>query len=241
VAPNVSAYAWIRRNADQSQQLISVSLCLLAALLAIAIPRGFSPSAAAESVSDAEPHAAIAQWQSLAEQLRDGDLIFRTGRDLASRIVLAQRKDSNFSHVGVVVMHAHEPWVVHAVPAGDGEGGGVVWQSLAHYAAPTRAIALGAYRPTALTPAGQSAMRDYLISQLGRPFDDSFVYSDDARQYCTELAMKALGAAGLDANAVTPRVRVPLHDESIATPDALSRWSALVRLAPRPNNNSAAH
>ena len=43
--------------------------------------------------------------------LKDGDLIFRTGRDLMARVVLAQGDEARYSHVGIVTMQGRDVYI----------------------------------------------------------------------------------------------------------------------------------
>jgi permuted papain-like amidase YaeF/Yiix C92 family enzyme len=198
----------------------SLLLAAAAAMLAGATLDGARPKSAPPM-----PAVALVASPTWADRLRDGDLLFRTGRDMTSRIVLAQSSDSRYSHVGMVIVQDGRPLVLHAVPTG-----GVVLQTLAYFAAPERAAEVAALRPTALGDLGRVALRAYALAQVGKPFDDELAYSEDSRLFCTELVMKALAKAGIDADTPVPRVRVPLHDEAIPTPDDLSRWTGLVRI-----------
>ena len=54
-------------------------------------------------------------------QMRTGDLAFRCGEGVFSRVVTAVEEDGAYSHVGVLVQHDGQWKVVHAVP-GEKEG-----------------------------------------------------------------------------------------------------------------------
>jgi hypothetical protein len=179
----------------------------------------------------AAPHALFEP--SRVNQLRDGDLVFRAGRDLVSNLVLSQRDRSRYSHVGLLVWQADAPYVVHATPA-DAQGpGGVRLERLVRFAASDVASRVAFMRPQRLAVVeargirdGSAELRAYALAQLGKPFDDAFLYSEDSQLFCTELVLKALASSGIDVQAV-PRVTLPLHDESIPLPDDLSRWPGL--------------
>ena len=164
--------------------------------------------------------------------LRDGDLVFRRSPDLSTWVIGAQREGSRFTHVGVVVLSAGAAYVVHAVPPADGERAdrGVRVDTLAAFVAPARATDHGFYRPGGLDATQRQVVRDYVLAQRGKAFDERFLYSDDARMFCTEIVLKAFSRAGLAAERDVPRVRVLLHDEGIPTPDDLRRWQGLVAL-----------
>ena len=161
--------------------------------------------------------------------LLDGDLVFRQGRGLTSQLILQVGTGATYSHVGVIVLREGEPFVVHALPAEGDEPNGVALQSLESFAAPQNASRIAIHRASGLGDKAREQMRDYVLSQVDRPFDDGFVHSDDAEIYCTELAIKALEEAGLPrvANEV-PSVELPLLTEPVFTPSALSEWDGLV-------------
>ena len=48
--------------------------------------------------------------------LRAGDVVFRRGEGITSRVVLATDANGNYSHVGIVVDSAGSKMIVHAVP-----------------------------------------------------------------------------------------------------------------------------
>lgn len=188
------------------------------------------------SASDHAPLAAAAIAPSLwnpgrAVALRDGDLVFRTGPSFTSNLVMAQRRGSRFSHVGLALWIDGQLQVLHAAPAEAGrDGGGVVLQPMSKFSDPEHAVDLAVFRPTALDEEGRRMLRTYALAQLGKPFDDDFLVSEDSRMYCTELAMKALRAAGIDAVNAVPRIQIPLHQEAIPVPDDLRRWRGLTLL-----------
>lgn len=157
------------------------------------------------------------------DHLLDGDLVFRTGRDLASRLVLAQGETERFSHVGVVLRERLGPVVVHALPADGATLGGVIVEPLASFASSENAVDFGAYRIRSITSPARQQIRDYLLRQLGKPFDDEFKLSDDREMYCTELALKSLTAAGIDVSGSLPPLQVMMLPEPVVPPDYLRR------------------
>jgi len=166
-------------------------------------------------------------------ELTDGDLVFRRGRDLVSRLVLSQGDAPRFSHVGVSVRIGGSTFVIHAVPADGASPGGVVLEPLARFAASTGAVDLGAYRVRGLTPVARAKVRDYALRQVGKPFDDAFSMRDDQRMYCTELVLKALTAGGVEITPTVPSLRVPLLAEPVVPPDHLRLSPLLEPLVPR--------
>lgn len=168
----------------------------------------------------------VAAVLAAAPQLRSGDLVFRRGRDLVSGMVLAQAPDSRFSHVGVVVVDAAGTGIVHAMPGEDRQPGGVRREPLAAFLDPAVASDAAAYRVPGVD---RRALVQRLAGQLGRPFDMAFEMSSSEALYCTELALDALGAAGV---VLAPAAqRAPLLREPVVTPDALRQVPGLQLLA----------
>jgi len=142
------------------------------------------------------------------ELAADGDLAFRRGRSLVSRAVLAGDRGGDFSHVGVVVLRDGQPWVVHSVPPGDGDPGGVKLEPLSAFLAPENASAAALYRLRGGLPA---AAREAIVRRVlgwaeqGVPFDGGLDLTTSEALYCTELVWRAYLDAGYDLVPV-PRV-----------------------------------
>ncbi|MGN0859122.1 MAG: YiiX/YebB-like N1pC/P60 family cysteine hydrolase [Stenotrophomonas sp.] len=194
-------------------------LLLLAGLLAACAAPAAPPPALAVT---AQQQAVLAS----AGQLRDGDLVFRRGRDLMSSLVLRQGRHSRFSHVGMVLREGGQVLVVHAMPDEPGSPGGVRLEPLEQFLAPALASDAASYRLPGLQP---GPLRGWLMAQQGKPFDMRFALSDASTLYCTELVMRGLAVAGVTAEPAT--VRVPLVAEPVIPPDALRDLPGLLPLA----------
>jgi hypothetical protein len=139
------------------------------------------------------------------ELLQDGDLVFRTGTDVLAGLVLSYGK-SSFSHVGIAI-HTTDGWAVfHSTPAEPGMTGGVHAELLEDFASNQVAAQVGFFRIDGLNERTRQKIKEYLLSQLGKPFDYRFQYSDDSAHYCTELVLKALRNAGIDLEPSMTRV-----------------------------------
>ncbi|NJD69717.1 MAG: hypothetical protein C3F12_04600 [Candidatus Methylomirabilota bacterium] len=170
-------------------------------------------------VSAPKASSGITYWQSRLD-LVDGDLVFRTGRDIMARLVLSQSNTARFSHVGLIVTVDGKPFVVHALPADGRLQGGVILEPLAQFAAPENAATIAFFRVRNVENSSRHRIREYALKQLGKPFDDAFSLADHSRMYCTELALNALAAGGI-ATATVPRHRVMLLTEPVVLPDDL--------------------
>ena len=159
--------------------------------------------------------------------LEDGDLVFRAGRDMSARLVLTQGESPRFSHVGVVIRRDGDLFVVHAVPGSEASQGGVLVEPLTQFVSPKAAAGIGYYRIKGLQKEAAQKLRSYALSQIGKPFDLDFQYSDDASVYCTELVLKAVSAAGVELAQSIRSVRIMTIHEQVFPPDYLSRSARL--------------
>lgn len=160
---------------------------------------------------------------------RDGDLIFRSGRDMVSTLVLSQSKASQYSHVGIIVRDNNDRvWVIHSIPKEDGtsEGhgtqDGVINERLADFASSKNASGFGLYRAGALTGMQRYAVQKYASRQIGKEFDDAFSFTDNQRMYCTELAVKSYQRAGMDLAEHIEKNEMMTLNEPVIVPDALA-------------------
>ena len=134
-----------------------------------------------------------------AESLRSGDIIFRRGPSVESRAVMTLDRDSDFSHVGIVLRRNDAIFVIHVVP-GEGEPEVTKIEPIEDYLRSDRAIAASAYRVVTDTPSSiETAVRtanQYVERNV--PFDNKFDLASDEALYCTELVWRAYKKAGLD-------------------------------------------
>ena len=156
------------------------------------------------------------------EQVAEGDFIFRAGRDIISALVMSQSDTRQYSHVGVILKRDGRALVVHALPREGTFAGGVVVETLEVYASKENASSVGVYRIEGLDQGDIGLIREYLLGQVGKPFDDSFSMKDEGAMYCTELAVKAYASAGIDLAGRVGRVEVMTMPEPVVLPDALS-------------------
>jgi len=122
---------------------------------------------------------------SLAEELRDGDIIFQTSRSELS-IPIQKATHSPYSHMGIVFVRDGSPYVYEAIKtvqytpfrkwAGRGEGG--------HYVAKRLREA-----DRILTSQAVKKLRQAAANFQGKPYDSYFEWSDK-RMYCSELVGK---------------------------------------------------
>jgi len=154
----------------------------------------------------------------LHEHLHEGDLVFRRGRDLMSRLVLAGESGSQYSHVGLLVGRDSTWMVLHALPDEGNTPGGVRLEALTTFLAPDKAAAWAVYAHPEVRASSSGFHPD---AYLGRPFDATFMWSDDARLYCTELIVRAWSAMGVAVEDQLTFLNAPLLAEPVLPPDAL--------------------
>lgn len=172
---------------------------------------------------------AVAGVLASAAQFRDGDLVFRRGRDGISAMVLAGRQGSRFSHVGMVLLHQGQVFVIHAMPGDSGQVGGVRMESLGAFLDSAVASDAAVYRPTGLREEGRQRLRQQLLALQGRPFDYRFSLATPERVYCSELVLGALAAAGIPQSPMV--TTVSLVAGPVVLPDALRRLPGLEPVA----------
>lgn len=163
------------------------------------------------------------QGFKVPEGLDDGDLVFRKGHDLISRLVLAQGVSPRFSHVGVIIIHEARVFVVHSLPRSVTSTGGVQMEPLSSFISFENASDLAFYRVNGIDHKSRVSIRKYVLRQIGKPFDEEFQLSDNKRIYCTELAVKALEVAEEDIFKELPTIQVMLINEPVLPPDYLRR------------------
>ncbi len=168
-------------------------------------------------------------WKLDADKFSDGDLIFRKGRDLVSRLVLSQGNSAQFSHVGVIVKNKGIVSVVHSLPEDAVSVPGVQIEPLRKFASFDNASDIAVYRLKEMDARVRKKITAYILHQVGKPFDASFLLSTDDSIYCTELAVKAFMHAGVEFSDLE-LIDVMLIDEPVITPDHLRQSERLERI-----------
>ena len=183
---------------------------------AFLIAASHSPARAADSST------AGAQWKAtageLASDLQTGSLLFSQGDCLAIRVYTA----SPYTHVAVVVMDGNRPVVYDSM-----NGTGVRRLSLEDYLRTEIPNELHVFHPTRpLTTEQGSDLREYLDSQLGRPYAVHHHLTGKRAKgvHCSEYATDALISIGLlranrpskvsPASLVVGITQAELYDES---------------------------
>ena len=137
------------------------------------------------------------------EQIRAGDLAFRCGQGLFSRVVTLSEEEGIYSHVGVIVPDGDVWKVVHAVPGERQDGKDfdrVKAEDIEVFFAPGRAVK-GCLVHTGLSDSTRVGMLCRQALQQARdsvPFDDNYSLEDSTALYCTELVWRLYLRQGVD-------------------------------------------
>jgi hypothetical protein len=179
---------------------------------------------------------------SIAEQLIEGDLIFRIGSGWQSeavrgmdRSMAREKRGDPYSHIGMLIGAPGRWRVLHAVPAEiPGRENAVVIDSLDFFLAPSRNRGIAIYRVKATDEARAAAAR-YALQRLGAPF--RVVEDDKEGQYCTTLIWHAWRRAGVDLGARFEHLSVPLASGQYLLPHSLRMAEGLRLLHETPGRS----
>ncbi len=133
-------------------------------------------------------------------RLSAGDVVFRKGEGMTSRVVILADKEGTYSHVGIVVDSAGMPMIVHAVPGEpdfEGDPDRVKMDTPQKFYSSVSASAGEVCRfrgsPVVARRAAAYAMQVY---RRGTLFDHGYDDSDTTKMYCCELVEAAYTYAG---------------------------------------------
>ncbi|MDR2834845.1 MAG: hypothetical protein LBV69_01400 [Bacteroidales bacterium] len=134
--------------------------------------------------------------------LQDGDLVFRKGKSVTSRLVLAAKKDNNFSHVGIVAKIDNSFKIIHCVPDdfenSDGEEI-IKCENLEKFFSFDNAVTGAVFRlenfDTISLLASKKAV-EFFNQKI--KFDHDLDLKDSSKMYCTELIFCCFNSIGVD-------------------------------------------
>ena len=133
--------------------------------------------------------------------LQEGDLAFRKGDGLTSRIILSIDKNSNYSHIGIVVKH-NEKWkVIHAVPGEpdfEGDRDRIKMDDLQTYFSTNRALSGAIMRTENGSITKDVVHKAFDLYQRNILFDHNYNLEDSTKMYCTEFIHHIFKNSGLD-------------------------------------------
>jgi uncharacterized protein YycO len=133
--------------------------------------------------------------------LKNGDLIFRKGRSIQSRIVLMADKNPEYSHIGIIYYYKDKPFVIHSVPKEDGDVDEFIkMESVDDFLDEEKAAKFAVYRlinyPDYTTETASKFAYNCYLKKFS--FDNKYDLKSDTELYCTELIWKAYKQAGTD-------------------------------------------
>jgi len=125
------------------------------------------------------------------------------GKSLRSIVVrLLEGTDSDYSHVGIVVIESGRAFVIHASPGHDPRTDRVVKEPWSVMVSPARITSARIFRSaddsTAQRVGFVAAAAAQQFERDALPFDHEFSLATPQTLYCTELVWRAYRAAGID-------------------------------------------
>ncbi|MEG1617334.1 MAG: hypothetical protein RR202_11045 [Bacteroidales bacterium] len=131
---------------------------------------------------------------------REGDVVFRRGRGLTSRLVLGADPQGVFSHTGIVVVRHDSLMIVHAVPGESPDGTDKVeMEPIALFFHPDKAVCGLQMRFSGSSELAKNAsLKAIQLYERGTLFDHSYDQQDTLRMYCTELIVFVYRQSGID-------------------------------------------
>ncbi|HUR64803.1 MAG TPA: YiiX/YebB-like N1pC/P60 family cysteine hydrolase [Chitinophagaceae bacterium] len=172
------------------------------------------------------------QINSIEPLLHSGDMIFRNGNDEVSRASRSfNRKDTSFSHCGLVLKENDSLFVYHALGGSFNPSQKLMRQSLDSFCNPAENNAIGIYRyPLSIGQVDKLKETVLGYYKAGLRFDLYFNFKSDDKMYCAEFVFKSLNSAV--EGALSPYVRLDTVPFGVTTDDLyLHPLSRLVKKA----------
>lgn len=160
------------------------------------------------------------------ETLRSGDIVFRQGAGLTSRIVQKADKNGVYSHVGIVVRDKYGDYmVVHAVPDEPdykGDADRVKLESVDDFFGNGKAICGAVMRVDVdSAKAARAATHALNIFQRNTLFDHQYDLSDTTQMYCTELVYFVYKKEGVTLADTEKTLVIPIINKKCLLPGDL--------------------
>lgn len=162
------------------------------------------------------------------QDFRPGDIVFRRGESVASRMVLINDPDGEYSHVGVIIQGDSSLMVVHAlpgtVPTQDGEDL-IRLETLHEFFAPENAI-YGKVMRLPLDSTQQAELTRRALTKVAThtEFDHDYDVADTTKLYCTELLQLLYHHIGIDlSEGRSTAINIPGINADIIMPADIHR------------------
>lgn len=130
-------------------------------------------------------------------QVRAGDLVFRNGNDEVSQAARSfNRKDTSYSHCGLVFIENDSVMVYHALGGTYNPGQHLMRQPIDSFCNPKENTSFGIYRYP-LSDTENKLLKETVNTyyKAGLRFDLYFNFQSDEEMYCAEFVFKSLNKA----------------------------------------------
>lgn len=160
------------------------------------------------------------------DTLRSGDIVFRQGTGLTSRIVQTADKNGEYSHVGIVLRDKNgDCMVIHAVPDEPDYKGDVDRVKLEHidvFFGNGKAVCGAVMRVNADSArACRAATHALDIFKRNTLFDHEYDMSDTTQMYCTELVYFVYRKEGITLADIENTLVIPIINKKCLLPGDL--------------------
>ena len=151
------------------------------------------------------PIRSFANLPTLDQEIKDGDIVLRCGRDLTSEMMRQMNAgDRRFSHCGLMFTIDGKKMVFHSIGGEENPGSALRLEPLEQFFDTRKNLAAG-YARMQLSEQERKKLKALLDSLFARkvPFDLSFDLHTDEALYCSEMVAKAL--LKVDESILVPR------------------------------------
>ena len=149
-----------------------------------------------------------------ATTLQTGDIAFRLGRSIESRVIAAE---GSYSHIGIVIQRDTSVQIVHIEPERNSEEK-TKYSTLEEFFSPEYVLSGAIMRLKDIDLSQQDRIESYTLSLQDISFDHDYDLADSSRMYCTELVWHTYNHLGIDISR-NIRHRVPLAKEGVILPN----------------------
>ncbi|MGM0567012.1 MAG: YiiX/YebB-like N1pC/P60 family cysteine hydrolase [Bacteroidota bacterium] len=169
-------------------------------------------------------------------EFHDGDLILRRGKSFVSQLVLLGDKESQYSHIGIVIIRDNTPYVIHAVPgeAENNEPEYVRMETIPEFLDVSKSADFAVYtlKNKYKGIGNKVAEKAYEYYKEQIQFDSSFNLEDHSRLYCTELVWCAYLSADIKLTGTYDELKIPFYKGDFIYPSNLLNHSIFKKLYP---------
>jgi hypothetical protein len=172
------------------------------ALVLLVILGGINRIASKDQYISRAPEGQVVELDSAISLLKQGDLVVRRGKDVASMMIsMAGEKDHTWSHCGLVQIENGKPYVYHFIGSGNENEQGLHRDPAKNFFSARYNNAAGIMR-YALSDS-QLHKQAELIQEYyksGKSFDNDFDLLTDDKLYCAEFVYKVMNAVKQDSD-----------------------------------------